>query len=133
MTDGCNSLIELAATTRAEVEARYLVDALKSIRQRVSAPAGGKLLVLGAALAWRSAEGVIVLPLPVDYLTWSHDIGEFFDQGEFGVRNKTVLIAGEASMTMQRKLTDRGWNLVVRAPYDDAPAYAFNGFAPKEG
>jgi hypothetical protein len=129
VTEGCNELIELAATTRAEVEARYLADALKSIRQRVSAPAGGRLLVLGAALAWRTAEGAIVLPLPVDYLTWSHDIGEFFDQSEFAVRNKTVLIAGEASMTAQRKLTDRGWNLVLRAPYEGAPAYSRNEFA----
>jgi len=132
-TDGCNALIELAATTRAEVEARYLTDALKLIRRHVPTPAGGQLLVVGAALAWRSADGSIALPLPVDYLTWSHDIGDFFDQREFAVRNKSALIAGEASMTVQRKLTDRGWNLVVRATYDDAPAYAQSGFAPKDG
>jgi len=124
VTDGCNELIELAATTRAEVEARYLINALKSIRQQVSAPAGGRLLVLGAALAWRTTDGAILLPLPVDYLTWSHDIGDFFDQTAFGAKDKTVLIAGEASMTAQRKLTERGWNLVLRAPYDGAPRYA---------
>lgn len=129
VTEGCNELIELAATTRAEVEARYLVDALKSIRQRVAAPAGGRLLVLGAALAWRTVEGAIVLPLPVDYLTWSHDIGDFFDQPEFAARDKTVLIAGEASMAAQRKLTDRGWNLVLRAAYDGAPAYSRSVYA----
>ena len=128
-TESCNDLIELAATTRAEVEARYLTDALQLVRRRVPAPAGGKLLVVGAALAWRSPDGAIVLPLPVDYLTWSHDIGDFFDQSEFAVRNKTVLIAGEASMTAQRKLTDRGWNLVLRAPYEGAPAYSRNEFA----
>jgi hypothetical protein len=121
--DGCNELIELAATTRSEVEARYLVDALKSIRQRVVAPAEGKLLVLGAALAWRSAEGAILLPLPVDYLTWSHDIDELFDLPEFAAKDKTVLIAGEASMTAQRQLTDRGWSLVSHAPYEGAPPY----------
>ncbi|HSE13326.1 MAG TPA: hypothetical protein VLB69_11885 [Rudaea sp.] len=129
VTEGCNELIELAATTRAEVEARYLVAALKSIRQRVPAPARGRLLVLGAAPAWRTADGAIVLPLPVDYLTWSHDIGDFFDQPEFAARDKTVLIAGEASMTAQRELTDRGWNLVLRATYEGAPAYSRSVFA----
>jgi hypothetical protein len=67
-----------------------------------------------------------VLPLPVDYLTWSHDIGDFFDQSEFAVRNKTVLIAGEASMTAQRRLTERGWNLVLRAPHEGASEYALD-------
>ena len=133
VTEGCDALIELAATTHAEVEARYLTDALKLIRRNIATPGEGRLLVVGAALAWRGPDGAVVLPLPVDYLTWSHDIGDFFDQGEFAVRDKTVLIAGEASMTVQSKLTDRGWSLVVRAPYDDAPAYARSGFAPRDG
>jgi hypothetical protein len=43
-----------------------------------------------------------------------------------------VLISGEASMSAQRNLTARGWSLVLRAPYDGAPAYAQNGeFAPR--
>jgi hypothetical protein len=125
-TESCNDVIELAATTRAEVEARYLTDALQQIRRHVPAAVGGKLLVVGAALAWRSPDGAIVLPLPVDYLTWSHDIGDFFDQSEFAVRNKTVLIAGEASMTAQRRLTERGWNLVLRAPHESASEYALD-------
>ncbi|HET7064893.1 MAG TPA: hypothetical protein VFI49_11525 [Rudaea sp.] len=125
-TEGCNDLIELAATTRAEVEARYLTDALKVIQQRISTPSAGNLLVLGAALAWRTPDGKLLLPLPVDFLTWSHDIGDFFDQTAFGAKDKTVLIAGEASMTAQRKLTERGWNLVLRAPYEGAPKYALD-------
>lgn len=122
--EGCNELIELAATTRSEVEARYLVDALKLIGTQQSDPKGGVLIVAGAALAWRSPQGRLILPLPVDYLTWSHDIGEFFDQSAFAVKDKTVLIGGEASMTAQSKLTERGWNLVLRAPYEGAPAYS---------
>ena len=84
----------------------------------------GQQLVLGAALAWRAADGKVLLPLPVDYLTWSQSIDEFFDQPAFAARDKTALIAGEASMTAQRKLTDRSWNLVLRAPYEGSPKYA---------
>jgi hypothetical protein len=126
--DGCNELIELAATTHGEVEARYLVDALKLIRTQAAEPAGGALIITGAALAWRTPHGRVVLPLPVDYLTWSHDIDAFFDQRAFAVADKLVLVGGEASMTAQRQLTDRGWNLRLRAPYDGAPAYAAGDF-----
>ena len=124
--DGCNDLIELAASTRGEVEARYLVDALKLI-ERQSDAAGGTVLINGAALAWRMPSGKLLLPLPVDYLTWSHDIDAFFDQSAFSVTGKTALIGGEASMLAQRHLTERGWNLVSRAPFEGAPAYAQSG------
>jgi len=110
---GCNGVIELAATTRNEVEARYLVDALALIRREV-APASGSLLTAGAAVAWRGDDARIVLPLPVDYLTWSHDIDGFLDQPAFAVADKTVLIGGQASLRAQRGLTERGWNLRLR-------------------
>jgi hypothetical protein len=128
--DGCNELVELAATTRGEVEARYLVDALKLVERQADAP-GGSLLIDGAALAWRTPSARLLLPLPVDYLTWSHDIDAFFDQPVFSVTNKTVLIGGEASMLTQRRLTERGWNLVFRAPFDGAPAYASGSVTPR--
>ena len=120
---GCNELLELAATTRGEVEARYLVDALKLVRHG-GRSAGGSLVVSGAALAWRAADGKLVLPLPVDYLSWTRALGEFFDQREFAVTDKTALISGAASTRAQRELTERGWNLALRAPYEGAPTYS---------
>ncbi|MDR3388105.1 MAG: hypothetical protein P4L92_13735 [Rudaea sp.] len=127
---GCNELAELGATTRGEVEARYLVDALKLIDQQADA-VGGTLIVAGAAIVWRTPSGKLLLPMPVDYLTWSHDLGDFFDRPEFATANKIALIGGEASMLAQRKLTERGWSLVLRAPYEGAPVYTQGGFAPK--
>jgi len=127
---GCNELIELAATTRGEVEARYLTAALQLIRRNAADGKGGDLITAGAALAWRTPRGKLALPLPVDYLTWTRELGAFFDQPAFAVADKTVLIGGEASIDVQRQLTDRGWNLLLRAPYDGAPSYAQDDFIP---
>jgi hypothetical protein len=127
---GCNELAELGATTRGEIEARYLVDALKLI-ERQPGTVGGTLVVAGAAIAWRTPAGKLLLPMPVDYLTWNRDTAEFFDQRALTSANKTLLIGGEASMLAQRQLTERGWNLILRAPYPGAPAYAQGGFARK--
>ena len=112
---GCNELVELATTTHGEVEARYLTNSLEQIQARTGG-APGALIVAGAGLAWRAADGHLLLPLPVDYLTWSHDLGEFFDQRTLAGRDRTVLIGGDASMPAQREMTTRGWNLVLRAP-----------------
>ena len=126
---GCNELIELGATTRGEVEARYLVDALKLI-ERQPDNSGGSLVVAGAAIVWHTSSGKLLLPLPVDYLSWNRDIDSFFDQHAFASVDKTVLIGGEASMLVQRQLTQRGWSLVLRAPFDGAPKYAQDGAFP---
>jgi hypothetical protein len=128
---GCNDLIELAATTRGEVEARYLTNALKLIQTQTK-ESGGTLVVAGAALAWRTTDGRLILPLPVDYLTWSHDIAAFFDQPALAGTDKVALIGGEASMAAQQQITTRGWNLALRAPYEGAPAYARDNLAAQE-
>jgi len=123
---GCDQLIELAATTRGEVEARYLVDALRLLERQADA-VGGKLIVTGAAIAWRTPADRLLLPLPVDYLTWSHDLDEFFAQAAFAAPDKIALIGGEASTPAQRKLTERGWSIALRTPFDGAPVYAQDG------
>ena len=125
---GCNGLLELAARTRGEVEARYLVNALKLIARQPGVK-GGELLTTGAAIAWRTPAGKLILPLPVDYLTWNADLRAFFRQPWLRAADKLVLIGGEASMLAQRALTERGWGLQLRVPYSGAPDYArFGGF-----
>jgi len=127
--EGCNELLELAATTRGEVEARYLLDALKLIVQHASDTSGGTLAVAGAAIAYRTPQGKLLLPLPLDYLTWNVEMDGWFARADLSDPDKTVLISGEASMAAQRNLTARGWSLLLRAPYDGAPLYAQGDFS----
>ncbi len=119
---GCNDLIEIGAGTRSELEARYLVNALRLIRRHGAQ--GGELFVVGAALAWRGDDDRLLLPLPLDWLSWTADMGEFFAAPQFRIEDKTVLVGGEASTMAQRALAARGWHMTLRAPYAGAPAYA---------
>jgi hypothetical protein len=119
---GCNDLIEIGAGTRSELEARYLVNALRLLR--ASGAQRGELFVAGAALAWRGADGRLLLPLPLDWLSWTRDMGEFFTAPQFRHEDKSVLITGEASLRAQRALAARGWQLQLRSRYAGAPAYA---------
>lgn len=128
---GCDGLLELAAKTRGEVEARYLVNALKLIAQQPDMK-GGELFTAGAAIAWHTSSGKLILPLPVDYLSWNADLRAFFQQPSLHAVNKAVMISGEASMLAQRALTERGWSILLRVPYAGAPAYAKVGeFDPR--
>lgn len=125
---GCNELLELGTVTHGEVEGRYLVNALSQIRRHSRDARRGKLVIAGAALVYVTRDGRLLLPMPVDYLSWTADIDEFFTRPEFGSGSKTVLIGGEASALARRKLGERGWRLVQRAPYDGAPRYPAGRF-----
>ena len=96
---------------------------MSQIRKQWPDSRGGKFVIAGAALVYVARDGKLLLPLPVDYLSWTSDMDEFFDRPEFRAATKTALIGGEASALAQRKLNELGWNFVLRAPYDGAPKY----------
>ena len=122
---GGDALLELGMTAHSELEARFLVNALRITAKYLGPRAkGGTLRPIGAGLAYESADGELVMPLPVDYLTWTAEVRDFLDREEFRVKDKTVLIGGGASLMARRALTERGWNIIVRAPWPGAPAYA---------
>lgn len=125
---GCDALLELGMTADSELEARFLVDALRLVDAHLGARAKhGTLARIGAGLAWEDADGELVLPLPVDRLSWTADVARFLDRPEFRVSRKTVLIAGDASLASRRGFTERGWSIVVGVRRPGGPPYARGG------
>jgi hypothetical protein len=122
---GGDALLELGMTAHSELESRFLVNALRVTAKYLGDRAhGGLLRPIGAGLAYEAVDHELVLPLPVDYLSWTAEIRDFVDRAEFRVTNKTVLIGGGSSLAARRALTERGWNIVLRAPWPGAPPYA---------
>lgn len=122
---GGDALLELAMTAQSELEARYIVNALHLVAERLGARAkGGKLLTIGAGLAYDSLDGERILPLPIDYLAWTDEVARFLDSEEFRTTRKTVIVSGSATLRSQRELTSRGWNIVIdiRRQHEDGLA-----------
>lgn len=113
---GCDGLLELAMSAQSNLEARFIVNALHLIAHQLGSRAkGGRLLTIGAGLAYDSVDGERVLPLPVDYLVWTDEVARFLDSEEFRMTRKTVLLSGNASERCEKELTARGWNIVIAA------------------
>jgi hypothetical protein len=122
---GGDALLELGMTAHSELESRFIVNALRMTAKYLGDRAhDGALRPIGAGLAYEAGDGELVLPLPVDVLSWTAEVRDFLDRPAFRVRNKTVLIGGNASLSARRGLTERGWNIVLRAPWPGAPPYA---------
>lgn len=129
--DGCNALLELAITADSELEARFVVNALRLLSAHLGARSkGGTLRPIGAGLAYAAADGELVLPLAVDRLSWTDEVRRFIERDEFRVERKTVLVGGDASLLARRNLAARGWSVVLRAPRPGAPPYARGEPAP---
>jgi hypothetical protein len=129
---GCEALLETALMAASEQEARFVVNALRLLQHHLGSGAGGgRLLPLGASLAFVSREGELVLPLAVDHLSWTAQMQRFFDQSGVAVSPRTVLVTGAISLPAQRALTERGWSMVPHLPYPGAPPYAPSPAAPQ--
>lgn len=125
---GGDALLELGMTANSELEARFLVNALRMVKAHLGDRGkGGALLPIGAGLTYASADGELVLPLPVDQLSWTPEVRDFLDRKEFQRRNKTALIGGSASLGARRGLGERGWSIVTRARWPGSPPYAKDG------
>lgn len=126
--DGGDALLELGMTANSELEARFIVNALRMAAAHLGMRAhGGSLRPIGAGLAYVTTDGELVLPLPVDRLSWTTQVQAFLDRDAFRLRNKTALIAGDASPAARRALGERGWSLVEHMPWPGAPPYATHG------
>jgi hypothetical protein len=124
---GCAELLELAVYARSELEARYLVNALRLLAHFHTNDAESKRITLigtGLALETGKKRKALVLPLPVDRLEWNEYTAKYFDSPDFRRSNKTLLVSGDITRRAARELTRRGWSLVERVPYAGAPPYA---------
>lgn len=128
---GCDALLETALMAQDEQEGRFVVNALRLLRQHLGrSGAGGQLLPLGATIVYLAPDGELVLPLAVDRLSWTRQMRDFFDGAHLRAEGRTLLVTGSISLRAQRELTRRGWSLVPHLPYPGAPPYAASPAQP---
>lgn len=124
--EGIDVLLEIALMAQNEVEARFMVNALALLHAHLGDRAiGGRVVGVGALLAYDSADGERIFPLPVDLLSWTPDTARWFAQpGLWDHANRSLVISGAASMPAQRALSREGWNLFLHQGFEGAPPYA---------
>ncbi len=130
---GCEALLETALMAGDEAQARFVVNGLRLMRHALGEESrGGTFMPQGALLAYETTGGEFVLPLAVDWLSWTPQIRRWFDLPGVGNRpHRTLLVSGALSPRAESELTERGWSLVQRPPYPGAPPYRrMLSFAP---
>lgn len=122
---GCEALLETALMAQDDMQARFVINGLRLLAHYFGEQSrGGRIVPQGALLAYESASGEFVLPLAVDWLSWTRQLRRWFDLPVISRKpQRTLLLSGSLSPRAQRELTERGWSIVPRLPYPGAPPY----------
>ena len=108
---GRPDVIALAATARNEEDARFLASSAHLLaRLNVTGMPIYEVKGKGALIGVTPA-GSLVVPAPVDYISWTERIGGFADRPDLRGSRRTIWLTGRMSGAAHRGLTSLGWTL----------------------
>jgi len=107
--------IEVAADCDSRRQVEFLDQALGLLVQRQASgkPACARLEVIGRLPGAVDAAGVLSVPAPVDYLSWTPEVAEFANRDDLLGRKPVLLLAGDASQRTRAELASLGWTVAT--------------------
>jgi hypothetical protein len=108
---GRPEVITLAATARNEEEARYFAAGvhllnLLNVTERPISKVTGQGTVIGI-----TSSRTVVVPAPVDYVSWTERIGRFAQRPDLKAAKRGVWLTGKISTPAERGFIGLGWQL----------------------
>jgi hypothetical protein len=110
---GRAAIIEVAANCETRRQVEFLDQALVLVAQRQQS---GKSKFASFEVSGRlpvviDASGILHIPAPVDYLSWTPEMAEFANREDLANRKPVLLLAGGASDRARLELTTLGWTV----------------------
>ncbi len=107
-------IIQLANSCETSDQADFLVAALAMLAERqISGAANYTELHLHGRLPGASAaDGVVEIPAPVDYVTWTEQVAGFANREDLGTGPKRLIHTGHLSDTATNGFTAAGWQIL---------------------
>lgn len=104
-------IIQLANSCETSDQADFLVAALTMLAERQSRGAANytELHLHGRLPGATSADGVVEIPAPVDYVTWTEQVAGFATREDLGPGPKRLIHTGRLSDTASKGFTAAGW------------------------
>jgi hypothetical protein len=111
---GRGVFIRLAGGMISRDEARYLVSATRIIvLLQKSGDNIDRLDAHGIVPVAFKKDGTAVVPLPVDYLSWTDSLEQYFQKPESNIQKREMVLAGNLSPMAGTELKKRGWTVRI--------------------
>ena len=108
---GRPQVIALAATARNEEDARFLAASVHLLaRLNVTGVSIKEVKAQGTVIGVTPA-GHLVVPAPVDYVSWTERIGSFAERSDLKSARRTIWLTGRISGAAHRGFTRLGWTV----------------------
>jgi hypothetical protein len=108
---GRSDVIDWALTASSETQARFMAGSVAILaRQHQNTPIT-RLRVAGTLLA-ETAQGALVVPAAVDYVSWTERVAGFVERPDIaGAKARRLWLAGKLSPRARQELTARRWTI----------------------
>jgi hypothetical protein len=108
--------VTLAMTAASEDDARFFTRVVQMLaRYHETVEPLGRLVGRGTVIGYNRG-GAVVVPAPVDYLSWTQRIGNFARRSDLKTKERTVWLTGKASPRARQEFQALGWSLREDAP-----------------
>lgn len=111
---GRGDVIRLVNECKAVEDVYFLINALDILakRQRNGETDCVSLKVIGRLPAAVTSDGELLVPAPVDYVTWTEDVAKFAQRDDLGTAPKVLVHTGKLSQATAAGLTEAGWKTI---------------------
>jgi hypothetical protein len=109
---GRDAVVVFAAAAQSEDEANFVTSAVNMLARYHESVAPLARLSAPGPLLGHTASGALVLPAPVDYVSWIEALGRDVARPELQAAEKVAFVSGQVSPLAHKQLTARGWTIL---------------------
>ena len=108
---GRDQVVAFAAVPETQDEVKFVVGSVNMLARYHEAVARIARVSAPGPIKGETASGAIVLPSPVDYISWTDALGRIVPMQDFQAPEKILFLSGQASPLARKNLTARGWTI----------------------
>ncbi len=109
---GRGDVVWLMGSVATESQARFVATSVRMLAEYHEKQKPITAIAAPGPLIGRDRDGALILPAPVDYVSWTERIASFAKNPDFlAVPQHTLWIAGKLSPRAKKEFTANGWNI----------------------
>jgi hypothetical protein len=108
---GLSSIVEFAARAKDEDEARFVAAALNMLARHHESVQRLTSVAAPGPIVGRTTQDTLVLPAPVDYVSWTERVARAADREEFKAAKRVIWLSGSMSARSRKEFERRGWTV----------------------
>jgi hypothetical protein len=112
---GVVDTVLLAGTMQSEVQARFITDAVGMLGRYNSRTPLASITAKNTVIG-RDRNRTIVVPAPVDYVSWTRRISTFANRPDLKASKRIAILTGQMSPMAKKNFQKLGWTIYERTP-----------------